>query len=112
MRKALELIASGEGPQGGFLTRLQMIGIARDAVAPISQAEAARMQGDELRAACKQNGWDVCERTQRESGAIVPENLEARPPGYWSDDFMWVSGCTAPAPEMPLPPLIVRDLLK
>jgi hypothetical protein len=33
MRKALELIASGEGPQGGFLTRVQMIEVARESLA-------------------------------------------------------------------------------
>jgi hypothetical protein len=54
MRKALELIASGEGPQGGFLTRVQMIGIA------------------EL----------VLEQEKHRSTRAIPENLEARLPGY------------------------------
>ena len=123
MRKALELIASGEGPQGGFLTRVQMIGIAAYALTP-----------DEV----------VTDAIKR---ASIPENLEARLPGYGEDDEpdsdsplmrMWkdvlafdaeakrprlnadydpetgsytLKGWTEPEPE-PRPPMIVRDLLK
>ena len=53
MRKALELIASGEGPQGGFLTRVQMIEVARESLAYVRP---------------------------------IPDDLEARLPGYTSAD--------------------------
>jgi hypothetical protein len=70
MRKALELIASGEGPQGGFLTRLQMMGIAKEAV------KLDQMDRD---------GYDTF--TPPRSPA-TPQNLDARLPGYTVDDLL------------------------
>lgn len=94
MRKALELIASGEGPMGGRLGYDQMRAIA--------QAELTVLAAQDCGIRISDGMADLM------TGCMLPDPSAPTMEGIDRPG----DGYTAPEPEWPLPPLIVRDLLK
>jgi hypothetical protein len=83
MRKALELIASGEGPQGGRLGYDQMREIAQNELTVLAASEAGIRISDGMADLMLE-----AMAARRNQTPAIPENLEARLPGYVVDDLL------------------------